>query len=85
MAAVVETVNTYPDMMVKLGMASPMSRAFTAGSLAGGLAYLSGYPRAAFGEIGGVKPGRGPGGGIGPGAQFLYLPLGVAAAAFLLS
>ena len=83
MAAVVETVNTYPDMMVKLGLATPFSRAFTAGSIAGGLAYLSGYPRSAFGENGGLKPVRGPGGDIGPGAQFLYLPLGVAATAYL--
>ena len=82
MAAVVETVQTYPDMMVKLGMATPAARAFTAGSFVATVAYLSGFPSGAF-QSGQLKPLRAAGGGVGAGAQFLYLPLGVAAAAYL--
>lgn len=83
---VVETVNTYPDLMVKLGLATPSSRAFVAGSVAVGLAYLAGYPKTAFRENGTLKPigfmGSGPTKGT---PDFLYLPVAVAAAAFLLT
>lgn len=78
------TVNTYADLMVKLGLATPMSRAFVAGSTAVGLAYLAGYPKTAFRDNGTLKPfgfmGSGPDKGT---PDFLYLPVAVAAVAFL--
>lgn len=86
MAAVVETVNTYPDLMVKLGLATPLSRAFLAGTIAAGLAYIGRYPSSAFGTNGALKPiglfSREPGAG---NAEFLYVPVGVTFAAYLLT
>lgn len=82
--ATVQTVNTYPDMMVKLGLATPASRAFLMGTVAAGLAYIGKYPASAFGANGALKPiglfSREPGAG---NAEFLYLPAGVALAAYL--
>ena len=84
MAAVVESVTTYPDMMVKMGLATPASRAFVVGSVALGAVYLAGYPKNAFNPNGTLKP-IGFGGSAPDAAKpdFLYVPVGAALAGYL--
>ena len=54
--AEIETVEGVRGLLVKMGLAQPVSRAFVAGTLAAGLVYLSGYPKEAFREDGSIKP-----------------------------
>ena len=54
-----DVIKGIPGMLVKLGMATPMSRAFVAASLTGVAAYGLGMPRGAFDEDGELRPLRG--------------------------
>ena len=51
-----ETVTTWKDMMVKLGMATPSTRSLVAGSVAGLLMYLAKFPKASFRDDGSMRP-----------------------------
>ena len=84
MAGVIESVTTYPDMMVKLGLATPASRAFVVGSVALAGVYLAGYPKSAFNPNGSLKP-IGLGGSAPDAAKpdFLYVPVGAALVGYL--
>lgn len=82
--ATIQTVETYADFMVKLGLATPSSRGFVAGSLATGLAYIGKYPSSAFREDGSLKPIGFTSSGPDPSTtDFLRVPVGVALAVFL--
>ena len=54
--AEIQTVHGYRDIMVKLGMSQPSSRALVAGSVAALLMYLAKFPKASFREDGSMKP-----------------------------
>ena len=84
MAAVVEEVTDLKGIMVKLGLAQPMSRAFVVGTIAAGVSFAAKYPKAAFREDGSMRPPA----YLSPDpeatvAHFLVLPVVAAAAAFL--
>ena len=79
-----KSLRSYSGMMVLSGLGTPPSRAFVAGSLAASISYIAKWPSFAFTKDGNIKPIGVP--GIGPtsaGNEFLMLPVGVAAFAYL--
>lgn len=54
-----EAIQGIPGMLVKFGLATPMSRAFVAASLSGVAAYALGMPSGAFDEEGEMRPFQG--------------------------
>ncbi len=53
-----DVIDGIPGILVKFGLATPMSRAFVAASLTGVAAYAVGFPRGAFDEDGEMRPFR---------------------------
>jgi len=83
MSQVVETVESWPDVAVKIGLGTPTRRGFVALMFAAGILYTGGLPRGAFDEEGGIKQftlGE-PGDFHARGKHFLVIPLGIAVAA----
>lgn len=56
MSATFETVTDLRGVAVKLGLATPTSRAFVAGTVAAGVLYAMRVPAGAFREDGSMKP-----------------------------
>ena len=52
----VQLVDDIQGILVKVGLRTPIARAFVVGSVAAGIAYIGGYPRVAFREDGSMKP-----------------------------
>ena len=52
----VETVDDVRGILVRLGLAQPISRTFIIGVTVAGIAYLAKYPSEAFREDGSMKP-----------------------------
>lgn len=71
-------------VLVKMGLASPMSRAFVAGTVVGLGAYAVGYPQSSFDEKGEMRPfslvSSAP---TATTNHFLAVPLGAALIAYL--
>tara|TARA_B100000212_G_scaffold342571_1_gene330725 strand:- start:2145 stop:2408 length:264 start_codon:yes stop_codon:yes gene_type:complete len=71
-------------VMVKVGLATPMSRAFVAGTIVGLAAYAVGWPQASFDEKGEMRPfslvSKAPNATT---HHFLAVPLGAAAIAYV--
>ena len=58
--AEVETTTIGPrDILVALGLRTPLSRAFVASVLVGIVAFTAGFPKSAFTEEGELRPQRG--------------------------
>ena len=51
-----EAVTDLRGILVRLGLGRPASRAFVAGTLAAGVAYVAKYPAEAFRDDGSMKP-----------------------------
>ena len=80
----VETVDDVRGILVRMGLAQPISRAFVIGVTVAGLAYLAKYPKEAFREDGSMKPHK----ALSPEpdatyTHFLLAPVGAAAIGFL--
>ena len=71
-------------VLVRVGLATPMSRAFVAGTVVGLAAYAAGYPKSAFDDRGEMRPfslvSRAP---TATTNHFLAVPLGAAAIAYV--
>ena len=78
-------INGYRGLMVYLGLASPLSRAFVAGAGVSAIQYLTKTPNAAFDEGGALRQWSlfSPQNPEATDQHFLILPLGVAAAVYL--
>ena len=71
-------------VMVRAGLATPVSRAFVAGTVIGLGAYVIGYPKSSFDERGEMRPfsllSRAPNATTN---HFLAVPIGAAAIAYV--
>ena len=84
MSQVIHTADDLCGILVKVGLGQPSARAFCAGTLAAGVAYLAGFPKASFREDGSMKPLK----YLSPEpdavtTHFLLVPLSVGVAAYL--
>ena len=80
----VQTVDDMRGVLVKLGLGQPTSRAFVVATVAAGIAYIGGLPKASFREDGSLKPLK----YLSPEpdattTHFLLVPTVAAAAAYL--
>ena len=84
MAQTVEEVTNIQGIMVKMGLAQPLSRAFVVGTIVAGVSFAAKYPVAAFREDGTIRPpGYLSADPEATNAHFLVLPVVAAATAFL--
>lgn len=75
---------SYLDMMVNIGLESPLKRAAALGTLTAMWCYTAGLPQAAFREDGTLAPWKPLSGDPEATLQhFLVLPVGVAITAYL--
>ena len=78
------TIEGVRGMMVHVGLATPLSRAFVAGAAVGIAAYAIKWPGASFDEEGSMRPlslvSKDP---TATQAHFLAVPIGAAAIAYL--
>ena len=79
------TIDGWRGQMVAMGLATPMSRALTAGTLAAGCSYAAKFPSNSYYENGSPRPWRllNPEHPESCDFHFLSVPLTVAAFAFL--
>ena len=85
MAAIDEpAIQGMRGVMVKVGLATPLSRAFVAGAVVGLAAYAVGWPKSSFDERGEMRPlsfvSKAPNATTN---HFLAVPLGAAAIAYV--
>ena len=85
MAAIEEPViEGMRGVLVNVGLATPLSRAFVAGTVVGLSAYMIGYPQSSFDEKGEMRPfsllSKAPNATTN---HFLAVPLGAAAIAYI--
>jgi hypothetical protein len=81
-----EVIEGWRGVAVSMGLKHPISRAITAGVVAGGVCYLSKYPSSAFQRDGSMRPHRAL--SADPSAtdrHFILTPLCVAIAVSLLT
>jgi len=78
------TIEGLRGVLVQAGLASPLSRAFVAGTVVGIAAYAVKWPRDSFNEEGSMRPlslvSKDP---TATNSHFLAVPLGAAAIAYL--
>lgn len=79
------SINGYRGLMVYLGLASPLSRAFVAGASVAAIQYVTKTPGAAFDEDGAIRQWSlvSPQSPEATDQHFLILPIGVASAVYL--
>ena len=79
------SINGYRGLMVYLGLASPLSRAFVTGAGVAAIQYVTKAPTAAFDEDGAIRPWSlmNPQNPESTDQHFLIVPLGVATAVYL--
>tara|TARA_Y100000748_G_scaffold36550_1_gene27082 strand:+ start:57 stop:329 length:273 start_codon:yes stop_codon:yes gene_type:complete len=79
------SINGYRGLMVYLGLASPLSRAFVAGASVAAIQYVTKTPSAAFDEDGAIRQWSlvFPQSPEATDQHFLILPIGVASAVYL--
>lgn len=78
------TINGYQGLMVYLGLATPLSRAFVAGVGVAAIQYVTKTPNAAFDEDGAMRQWSlmYPHNPEATDKHFLILPIGIATAAY---
>jgi len=82
--SVVETVDDVRGVLVKMKLGHPVSRAFTAAVIVGGVAFIAGLPKAAFRDNGSMRPYRRLSADPeATDAHFLLVPLVAATAVYL--
>lgn len=80
----VQQVSDVRGVLVKMGLGQPISRAFVAASVVGGVAFLAKMPKVSFREDGSMKPFEAL--SAEPDAtklHFLFVPVAAGVAAFL--